>query len=78
MTQPPGLPEFPSPVPFGTEAELVRAHRRMWQFAVRNRHVTIPLIVPAGMLAAGTVLAAEHAGFVSGIRVFKQSAKHDE
>jgi hypothetical protein len=39
----------------------------MWRFAARNRHVTIPLVVPAGMLVAGAVLAAEHAGFEAGV-----------
>lgn len=45
-----------------SEAELVQAHKRMWRFAVRNRHVTIPLAVPAAMLAAGAVLHGQHPG----------------
>lgn len=65
--QPPAPPGVPPLVPYETEAELIRAHLRMWRFAVRNRHVTIPLVVPAGMLAAGAVLAAEHAGFETGV-----------
>jgi hypothetical protein len=67
MTQPPALPDIPSPVPFETEAQIIRTHRRMWQFAVRNRHVTIPLAVPAAMLAAGAILHGAHLGFEAGL-----------
>ena len=67
MSSQPSSPPAPPPVPYETEAELVRAHLRMWRFAARNRHVTIPLIVPAGMLAAGAVLAGEHATFEAGV-----------
>ena len=64
--QSPGPPAPPA-VPYETEAELIRTHLRMWRFAARNRHVTIPLIVPVGMLAAGAVLAGEHATFEAGV-----------
>ena len=67
MQAPPPRPPAPPPVPYESEAELVRAHLRMWRFAARNRHVTIPLIVPVGMLAAGAVLAGEHATFEAGV-----------
>jgi hypothetical protein len=60
---PPGGP--PPLDPYETEAELVQACTRLWRFAVRNRHATIPLAVPLGMLAAGRILADRHAGLLT-------------
>src|SRR6266705_1080105 len=36
----------------------------LWRFAWRNRHTTIPLAIPGGMLAAGGILASQHPGLM--------------
>ena len=46
-----------------SEAAAVTVPARVWRFTVRNRHATIPLAVPFGLLAAGVAVHAEHLGF---------------
>jgi hypothetical protein len=60
----PAAPPPPAPAPPGppTLPEPPKApwSRRVWRFAWRNRHATIPLTVPVGMLAAGAAVAGWH------------------